>query len=203
MTIEKNKLVNARDKQAMKSQKLKEREVQLREIKTTFSKHGLEIMELVERAYQRDGKLRRLVHKVTGRVLPDFRVQIDVLDGFLKRHGGEVFLRQAEAKTVDAEAEAESKSSSNASTLSAPSPPSAPARTGIRRLVRLPNGQIVEDRRSGVDRRGGEDRRNSLTAIRRNRRYGGERRRLPNRRQSPPQYVDPKTLPKTRAMRKR
>ena len=69
--------------------------------------------------------------------------------------------------------------------------------------MRLPNDQIVEDRRSGLDRRGGEDRRYSLTAIRKNRRYDGERRRLPNRRQTPPQYVDPKTLPKSRALRKR
>jgi hypothetical protein len=189
----------ALDRAALAQQRQKDREQQVRWLQSEFNKFGDQIMGLVLHSFNNDGNLRRLVHRVTGRVVPDAKMQSEVLQKFISRHGEGTFLRQAaidpnasltpnpDLLTPTPEDGTPSPERSANQRVNRREPTPLP---GTGRLLHLPNGELIRDRRKEKERRTGQDRRNRLEAITKNKRFGGERRRQ-SRRKTPPKYVEP------------
>jgi hypothetical protein len=186
-----------------------QREAKINALLTLFNSHGDRVVAMVREALGRDGDLRRLVHDVTGRVANGDERRCEALLDFIARHGEEVFVRQAmgsrepdrpNTRTQSAqaqdqgEAKGKEEDAESARPGEAGATPSGPAAWNGR-WVRLTNGKVIRDRRSGNDRRSGKDRRQRVESIRNNRRFGGDRRKC-QRRQAPPQCVDPVERPK-------
>jgi hypothetical protein len=155
---------------------MKERETKLRELRGRYAKYGENVMAVVMQYQAEHGNLRRLVHRVTGRVVRDSEQQHEVLLEYLVRHGEAVFLRQIQTSPG---LERTPPKEQPQSTEPPPPPPK-----GDRPVIRLPSGEQIQDRRSGEDRRKQVDRRKSLDIVYKNRRFGGDRRKGDRRKKS-------------------
>jgi hypothetical protein len=166
-------------------QQLQDRQAQLRDLRTRYGKYGEAVAEVVIEEQSREGTLRKMVHRITGRYVPERSRQHRALIGFLDRHGTDVFLRQAGIDPSGSQARR---------SRSGPHAPNVPVRAKANgktvRQVRLPNGQIITDRRSGHERRSGRDRRQLIEVIYKNNRFGRDRRNARERRRTPSVYVD-------------
>jgi hypothetical protein len=196
------------------SQRVSSREAKLNEIRAYYAKHGDLVLRVIIHAHNHDGDLRKLVHRVTGRVVTRETRQHEVLAEFLTRHGEDVFLRQAGVKRLsgsaagdqeelDLEREIEEALATEDSPVDEAEVmeeqdeeeeeeeeqelPEEIVRG--RRRLKLPGGEIIADRRSGKERRSGKDRRAQLETVFKNKRFGGDRRSGQERRLTPPEYL--------------
>lgn len=186
---EKSRSARAVDRAAAVRQQVADREAKLKALRMHYARFGERVMNAVFHAYEHEGGLRRLVHRVTGRVVIQENSQHEVLSQFINKHGDEVFLRQArgdEGRITGDSTLADPDTALTAAPKAAAPPPTRP---GAKR-VRLPDGRVIEDRRSGRERRRGRDRRSALDTVYKNKRYGGDRRRIPDRRRSPAPPAD-------------
>lgn len=184
----------AHERASLARQDLRAREERVKEIQQRYAKFGDRVLQTIMRAVSNEGDLRRLVHRVTGRVVTDPERQHEVLLEYLSRHGESVFLREATppSKAPPPGADRGPRTLLNSTpagvAASAPTPTHAAAPSG--RRIRLPSGEIIADRRSGRERRTGKDRRTQVELIYKNRRHGRDRRSGKDRRQRPAQTVD-------------
>ena len=170
-------------------QSVQTREARIQQLRGRYCKHGERIVTAVVQAFKQEGDLRRLVHRVTGRVVTAESKQHQVLAEFIKRHGGEVFLRQAKMHAAD-EKSPFAQCPGIQSAPPAPAP-AAPNPAG-RQRIRLPSGEVIADRRLRRERRTGVDRRVGVDLIYKNRRFGVDRRGGRERRVTLPVVVSPR-----------
>ena len=180
-----DRAAQARARAAAARQKIKEKENRLKEIRAHCAKHGDHVLSTVLHHFNTEGGLSKLVHRLTRRAVTDWDKQLDTLDNYITRWGEASFLRSADPRRAS---NAKRVSHSSPTPLVTQAELQAAVKAG-RRLVRLPSGQVIIDRRSGR-RRVAKDRRQSIEAIRKNQRFGGDRRRG-DRRTSKPVFVDP------------
>jgi hypothetical protein len=166
-------------------QQLQDRQAQIRDLRARYGNYGEAVADVVIEEQSREGTLRKLVHRVTGRYVPERSRQHRALIGFLDRHGTDVFLRQAGLDPSGSQAR---RRSTVAQAIAGPARTKATGKNS--RQVRLPNGQIIGDRRTGRERRTGADRRQTVQVIYKNNRFGRDRRNSRDRRRTPSVYVD-------------
>jgi hypothetical protein len=170
-------------------QQLHDREARIQALRGHYAKFGERVMGIVLQAFNQDGGLRQLVHRVTGRVIPREDQQNDILAGFIQRHGEGVFVRQAIGLDLGTPTAGPLQEREEPSSLRTPTPSQA-EKPAVRRFVRLPTGEMIEDRRKRPERRQKPDRRASVDLIYSNRRFGGDRRKG-QRRGKAPRFADP------------
>jgi hypothetical protein len=187
----------ARQRATRISQRVQSREAKLNELRAHYAKHGDRVMSAILHTFNQEGDLRRLVHRVTGRVVSREARQHEVLAEFLIRHGENVFLRQAGFKggagnSENGQEESEeplSPEDEPVAEIEERDEPKIEENIEGRQRVKLPTGEIITDRRTGQERRSGSDRRDQLETVFKNKRFGGERRRGEERRLTPPDYL--------------
>jgi hypothetical protein len=182
----------ASERAALARQQMREREERMKQTQEHYAKFGDRVVQLIHQTIRQEGDLRRLVHRVTGRVVTDVERQHEVLLDFLHRHGEAVFLREARPPSTRHTPVGADRGPrqlidlpTGSETLTPPPTtpsPKAPPPSGKRKMIRLPSGEMIEDRRSGKERRTGKDRRNAVDLVYRNKRYGKDRRSGKDRR---------------------
>lgn len=175
-------------------QQIRLRQEMIEQLRSHYGEFGERVLQTVIQEGLHRGGLRQLVHRVCGRVVSDLQRQHETLREFIHRHGETEFLSRARRhhplrlmRTPKTEqplpSELEPTAEPYMGAARAEGTSLRITRAGPHRLVRLPQGQVIEDRRSGKERRSGLDRRQSVETVFKNRRFGGERRSGRDRRQ--------------------
>jgi|GEM_PF-3264999 len=162
------------------------------QVRERFARYGDPVCEKIRQAANHPNGLGRLLERLGLACTPRFDQQCYLLQRFLNDHGPQAFLNRLGERARTGRI------------LIAEAPPSAelgapPAQTKPRAATPPPNGAwpkhtppnwfdahgnyVGPERRSGEDRRTGKDRRGDIESIRKNRRYGGDRRKVVRRKE--------------------
>lgn len=130
-----------------------------------FAKYGQPTLQIVQTAAGRGDGLAQLLQRLGVSAPQNFDDQLSTLAVYLNEHGKSHFLHLVGAEVA--------KEAGATQPVAPPKPEKFPEK--------LFDGQghyIGPERRSGVDRRSGIDRRANLETIWKNKRFGGDRRKL-------------------------
>lgn len=159
-------------------------------VRVRFARFGDEVLGIVLGYAIQSKRMPVLLHKFGLKAPPDLDAQLTVLFSFIAERGAREFVKGVrhekraevqpeevldEPESAEGEADfAEAKNKNGA----APLPADAHQTSSSVVVIQNP-GYCGPERRSGLERRTGSDRRGGIAAIRKNSRFGGDRRKKP------------------------